>query len=142
MKAPDLKITDLIPQRPPVVMIDRLEEADERCATGILTVKASNIFADQGVFTEAGLTEFIAQTAAGFKGYQKITSGNDVREGYIAAVKNLKINFLPPAGSTLKCRIRVENELMGFTIITGRVCLGEDEVAEAEMRIILDNQEP
>lgn len=142
MNAADFKITDLIPQRPPVVMIDRLEEAGEKTAKGVLNVKAANIFTDNGVFTEAGLTEFIAQTAAAFKGYQKITSGSGVKKGYIAAVKNLRIFSLPQVGSLLTCLINVENELIGYTIITATVYFDGKEVAEAEMRIILDDQEP
>jgi predicted hotdog family 3-hydroxylacyl-ACP dehydratase len=138
MNSPDIKITDLIPQRHPVVMIDRLEEVSGNTATGSLLVQASNIFTERGFFTEAGLTEFIAQTAAAFKGFQNVSSREEVRKGYIAAVKNLKIFTLPPVGSTIRCRINVDNELIGYTIISGKVHFGDQLIAEAEMRIILE----
>jgi predicted hotdog family 3-hydroxylacyl-ACP dehydratase len=138
MELSGIKITDLIPQRPPVVMIDRLEEVMDTSARGSLLVEASNIFAEKGFFTEAGITEFIAQTAAAFKGFQKVSSREEVKNGYIAAVRNLKIFSLPPVGSTIRCTINIDNELIGYTIISGKVHLGSQLIAEAEMRIILE----
>jgi predicted hotdog family 3-hydroxylacyl-ACP dehydratase len=138
MNTSDIKITDLIPQRHPVVMIDSLEEVSAGSAVGSLLVRASNIFTARGHFTEAGITEFIAQTAAAFKGFQKVSSKEEVKKGYIAAVKNLKIFSLPPVGCELRCSINVDNELIGYTIISGKVYLEKQLIAEAEMRIILE----
>jgi predicted hotdog family 3-hydroxylacyl-ACP dehydratase len=134
-----IQITDLIPQRPPVVMIDRLTSADEKSATGELQIRDTNLFFTEGHLSEAGITEFIAQTAAAYKGYQRISSAQDIRRGYIAAIKNLIIHKLPVVGTTLECRIIIENELIGFTIITAKVQCGDQPVAEAEMRIIIEN---
>jgi predicted hotdog family 3-hydroxylacyl-ACP dehydratase len=138
MNSAGIKIEDLIPQRHPVIMIDSLDEVSGNSAMGSLLVRASNIFTEKGFFTEAGITEFIAQTAAAFKGFQKVSSREEVKKGYIAAVKNLKIFSLPPAGSLIRCSINVDNELIGYTIISGKVHLENQLIAEAEMRIILE----
>lgn len=139
MEPYEIEITDLIPQRPPVVMIDRIKFADEKSATGKLQIRDTNLFFTEGHLSEAGITEFIAQTAAAYKGYQRISSGQDIRRGYIAAVKNLIIHKLPLLGETLECSIVIENELIGFTIIMAKVQCGNQPVAEAEMRIIIEN---
>ena len=129
-------ILDLIPQRPPMVMIDALTRADERMACGSLFITASNMFCENGKFAEPGLIEFIAQSAAAYTGFKNKTASTGVTEGYIGAIKNLVIYDLPAAVSTIVSEIIVENEIVGYTIITGRVYFGNKLMAECEMRIL------
>jgi predicted hotdog family 3-hydroxylacyl-ACP dehydratase len=136
----EIEITDLIPQRPPIVMIDRLTHADEKSATGQLLITEKNLFFKEGHLSEAGITEFIAQTSAAYKGYQRLTSGQEIKRGYIASIKNLIIHSLPSLNTTIECNISIENELMGFTIVAAKVQCGKQPVAEAEMRIVIETQ--
>ena len=136
MKPTDFDITDLIPQRPPMQMIDMLVHAGDRTAEGSLFVKESNLFCENGRLREPGLIEFIAQTAAAFTGYTSKLRHGDVTEGYIGAVKNLAITELPMAGEEIRSVIAVENEIVGFTIITAKVYWEERIIAECEMRIL------
>jgi predicted hotdog family 3-hydroxylacyl-ACP dehydratase len=136
MKPSDFDILELIPQRPPMQMVDKLLQADERSAIASLTVKDSNLFCENGKFREPGLIEFIAQTAAAFTGYRNKLHSGKVNEGYIGAVKNLIVTTLPPVDSEIQCKITVENEIVGFTIITGKVMHEGNVVAECEMRIL------
>ena len=54
-------IRELIPQRPPILMVDGLESVEGDTAVGTLTVRADNCFADEeGVLSEAGVVEHIA----------------------------------------------------------------------------------
>ena len=94
MQSADFDIQDLIPQRPPMVMIDKLTEAGEISAAGELKIHESNLFCENGLFRETGLIEFIAQTAAAFTGYRNKIRDQKVSEGYIGAVKNLVIHEL------------------------------------------------
>lgn len=135
MKPSNFNILDLIPQRPPMQMIDMLVYADERSAHGRLYVTSSNLFCEKKFLREPGLIEFIAQTAAAFTGYRNKMSHSNVHEGYIGAVKNLVIHALPPVDSEIQSEIMVENEIVGFTIVTGRVFLESRVIAECEMRI-------
>jgi predicted hotdog family 3-hydroxylacyl-ACP dehydratase len=135
-----IKITDLIPQRPPIVMIDRLNYADEKSAIGELLITETNLFFTEGHLSEAGITEFIAQTSAAYKGYQRLLSGRDIKRGYIAAIKNLIIHSLPSLNTKIECQISIENELMGFTIVLAKVLCGKQVIAEAEMRIVIETQ--
>jgi 3-hydroxyacyl-[acyl-carrier-protein] dehydratase len=129
-------ISDLIPQRPPMQMIDKLLKADDRSATGSLEVTLSNIFVENGLLSESALIEFIAQTAAAFTGYTNLTKHGLVAEGYIGAVRNLVVNDLPVVGAVLTCNIEVINEIVGFTIINGNVYDQEQLLASCEMRIL------
>jgi predicted hotdog family 3-hydroxylacyl-ACP dehydratase len=139
MKPSDYKITDLIPQRQPLVMIDSLEYADEMRAEGKLFITEANTFCHLGKFQEAGMVEFIAQSAAAWTGYMNLKSGKPVALGYIGAVKNLVIHSLPAAGSEIRSEVIIESELLGFTIISGKVIQNDKLLAECEMRIKKDS---
>jgi len=137
MKPSEFEILSLIPQRQPMVMIDRLTKAGEKRAKGEMVIKESNLLCHNGYLQEAGLMEFIAQTAAAYTGYKQLTAKKEVSEGYIGAVKNLVIHSLPPAGKKIQSEITVDNELLGYTIVTGRFSCENQLIAECEMRILL-----
>jgi len=132
----EYQILELIPQRPPVVMIDALTRADENMACGRLFIASSNLFCEKGKLGEPGLIEFIAQTAAAYTGYRNKIASTGVTVGYIGAIKNLVIHDLPPVDSTIVSEIVVENEIVGYTIISGRVYFEGILMAECEMRIL------
>jgi len=132
----DTDILELIPQRPPMVMIDRLTYADDQMARGELTLRDSNLFCDRGNFREAGMTEFIAQTAAAWLGLKNRMDKRPVKEGYIGAVKNLEVSGLAKTGTVIESEITLENEIVGYTIISGRVSQEGRLLASCEMRIL------
>jgi predicted hotdog family 3-hydroxylacyl-ACP dehydratase len=136
MTPADFEILDLIPQRPPMTMIDALISADEKSARGQLTIRQSNLFSDNGVLAEPGLIEFIAQTAAAYTGYKNKTTNKEISEGYIGAIKNLVIYELPKVDRHIQSEIVVENVIVGYTIIAGRVYQDDRLLAECEMRIL------
>ena len=136
MKPSDFEILDLIPQRPPMTMIDALIAADDKSAWGQLYIRESNLFIENRILSEPGLIEFIAQTAAAYTGYKNKTTNKAISEGYIGAIKNLAIYELPKVDSQIRCEIVVENEIVGYTIIAGRVYQEDRLLAECEMRIL------
>ncbi len=140
MKASDCDIITLIPQRPPMVMIDKLTGVTAKSARGKLLIEEKNLFCHNGFFHEAGLMEFIAQTAAAYTGFQRLIAHKEVSEGYIGAIKNLIIKLLPPAGREIQSEIVVENELLGYTIVTGKIYFENEVIAECEMRILLKTE--
>jgi predicted hotdog family 3-hydroxylacyl-ACP dehydratase len=133
-------ISDLIPQRPPFVIIDQLTEATEKSAKGCLFIKESNMLCHNDQLQEAGLMECIAQTAAAFTGYRQLSAQKEISLGYIGAIKNLVIHSLPAVNTEIQSEIIVENELLGYTIVTGRIYQKNAMIAECEMRILLEPQ--
>jgi predicted hotdog family 3-hydroxylacyl-ACP dehydratase len=57
-------VLNLIPQKPPFVMIGRLLHWDEKLTRTSFLVNDDNVFVEDGEFREPGLIENIAQTAA------------------------------------------------------------------------------
>ncbi len=137
MRPDEYDILELIPQRPPMAMIDRLTHAGENSAGGRLFIKESNVFCHEAHFQEAGLIEFIAQTAAAYEGYRQLSEQKTVKPGYIGAIRNLVIHSLPEINTEIHSDIIVDNELLGYTLITGKIFQDNSIVAECEMRILL-----
>jgi predicted hotdog family 3-hydroxylacyl-ACP dehydratase len=138
MKPEEYEILDLISHRPPLVMIDRLTHIGEKSARGRFFIKESNLFCHEGYLQESGLIEFITQTAAAYEGYHKLSAQKEVKIGLISAIKNFVIHYLPLINTEIQSEIIVENELLGYTIITGRVTQNNSVIAEGEMRFLME----
>jgi hypothetical protein len=135
-------VSALIPQKPPIEMVDKLWFNDETTTISGFTISADNIFCKDGHFTEPGIIENIAQTAAIRAGYmasllRKNGEAGDPPVGYIGAIKKLVIHQLPEVGSELKTEIVVQQVVFDVTLISGRSTLNGVPVAECEMKIFL-----
>ena len=123
-----------------MVMIDCLVHAEEKTAGGKLLITPSNVFCHAGQFQEAGLVEFIAQTAAAWTGYKQLSAGQEVRLGFIGSVKNLVVHLLPAVDTEILSEIVLDSEVLGYTIITGKVFQSGNSLVECEMRIKLEGE--
>lgn len=139
------EINELLPQKPPMVMVDGLLSHDDQRTVSTLTIAAENIFVDKGVLIESGLIENIAQTAALRNGWSaRARPGGKALKtppvGVIGGIKNLRIHALPAVGSRIVTEITVITEIMNATVVAGKVEAGGVLFAECEMKIFL--QEP
>ncbi|MCX6297407.1 MAG: hypothetical protein NTX97_15380 [Bacteroidetes bacterium] len=64
-----VSISLLIPQKPPFEMVDKLWYNDDSKTISGFSIKENNIFCENGFFSESGIVENIAQTAALRVGY-------------------------------------------------------------------------
>jgi predicted hotdog family 3-hydroxylacyl-ACP dehydratase len=134
-------ILELIPQAPPFVMVDQLVYTDELISKSTFTVQPDNCMVENGLFTEGGLLENVAQTAAARAGYQAKAENKPVSGGYIGAVKDFEVLFLPPVGSELNTEIKIENQFFNVSVIAGSVWCNNELAARCEMKVFLNNQE-
>ena len=131
-------IQDLIPQRPPFVMVDKVISYSETGFTTGFSIKADNIFTENGLFKEPGLVENIAQTAAARAGYVSKAENKPVLVGYIGAVNNLEIFSLPQTGDELITEITIENQIFDVTLISGKIVCNGKPVARCNMKIFIN----
>jgi 3-hydroxyacyl-[acyl-carrier-protein] dehydratase len=128
-----------IPQREPMVMVDYIiSHTGIETVTGF-TVRDDNVFVDNGFFTEPGLIENMAQTAAAGTG---VTSSREQKEapvGFIGGISKLKIMMLPAAGSELVTTTTIMHTVANATIVSASIACGGRPVAECEMKIFLIN---
>lgn len=135
------KILQLIPQKPPFVMVDKLMEVGEKTAVTLFTITKDNVLVDNGRFTEAGLIENIAQSAALKMGYTCSLKGEKMPQGFIGDVKSLEIAYLPQAGTSISTRITEEHEIFDTVVIKGEIFQDEKIVASCRMKIFIPKAE-
>ena len=128
-------ITKYIPQRDPIVMVHALLEADDDHAVTQLAIEPDNIFVSNEFFAEPGLVENIAQTAAMHVGYQCSKKNIPIPIGYIAAVKDLKIQKLPKQNTKITTSVKITNKVLDVTVVEGRVEQEGNLICSCEMRI-------
>jgi predicted hotdog family 3-hydroxylacyl-ACP dehydratase len=137
-------ILTLIPQHPPMVMVDKLIYSDEQKTITGFSIREGNIFCRKNQFLEAGLIENIAQSAALRTGWIAMQNAGDKMThppvGVIGAVKNLRIFRLPKINTEIITEITVQTEIFNATLISGRVKAGDEILAECEMKIFLQEQ--
>lgn len=130
-------ILELIPQRPPFVMVDSLIYCDLSITRTRLEVRADNIFNDGGRLSTAGICENIAQTCAARLGYLSLASGQAVKLGYIGAISNMQVYRTPVTGETLVTEIKVLQEVFNITLVHAVVKCGDELIAETDLKIAL-----
>ena len=129
-------ILELLPQRPPFVMVDRLTDYSETQSSCSLTIRPDNVFCENGEFAAAGLIEHIAQTCAARLGYyNKYILKTGVRLGFIGEVKDLSIVRLPREGETLDTTIVVMQEIFDVTLVSAEVRVGTETIATTRLKI-------
>jgi predicted hotdog family 3-hydroxylacyl-ACP dehydratase len=140
------EVSALLPQKPPMEMVDKLWTHDDTYSVSGLLITSDNVFSKDGFFTEPGLMENIAQTAGLRLGYmvslmQK--NGQAVKPplGYIGAIKNLIIHELPKIGDELRTEIFVQAVVFEVTLISAKSYVGDTPIAQCEMKIFLKKED-
>ena len=137
MLATGSELLELIPQKKPFVMIDKLFFSDREKTISGFTIKKDCILCRNGFLSESGLVENIAQTAAAGVGYICKQENIPVPIGFIAAIKNLAVYDLPVVGSEVISEVVIRNNVMDITIVYGKVTHNDTMLAECELRIFI-----
>ena len=130
-------ILELLPQRRPFVMVDRLLYCDMGVTRTQLEVREDNIFNDGGHLSTAGICENIAQTCAARLGYLSLASGEPVKLGFIGAISNMQVIRTPQTGQTIVTVIKVLQEVFNITLVHAVVKCGDEVIAETDLKIAL-----
>jgi len=138
----EIDILKLIPQQPPFVMVDRLLFTVHETTKTTLTVREDNIFVDDGVFSEAGLIENVAQTCAARMGNFKNEEGeNRVKIGFIGVIRNMEIIRLPKVGETIVTQVDLIDEVFQISLVKATVSIEDEIIATCEMKISITDKE-
>ncbi len=132
------RIVKYLPQRYPFVMVESLWINNDTATITSLTIESTNCLTEKGFFTESGLIENMAQTAAVRVGYGFIEAGLEVPVGFITAIKDLKVYTYPKVGDLIYTEAEHVNDVMNFSIVQGRVYVNQQLVAEAEVRVFIN----
>lgn len=131
------RVEEFIPQRAPFTAVDTLYLCtNDICESGF-TPPENHVLVRDGLFTEFGLTENMAQTGALHSGYQARLHNTTPAVGFIGQIKDLAIHFLPRAGVPLRTRMEHLHKVANVSVIRASVHAGYSLCAECEMKIFL-----
>lgn len=130
-------VNNLIPQRYPFVMVDKLFYFSENKVISGFSISKENIFSFQSLFTTSGLIENMAQTVALFTGYQYFLKNEPAPTGYIGAIKKVEIIGFPKVGDELVTTVNILHEIMGVTLVNSQIECNGKMIASSEMKTVL-----
>lgn len=132
-----MDIKTIIPQREPIIMIDKIVNHSEVKTITSLTVKNTNLFVEEGIFQSSGVIENIAQSSAARMGMQTAKEGSSPLLGYIASVKDLKISRLPIVGETIQTEIIITNKINNIIVVKAVSKVEDTIVANCELKVFI-----
>ncbi|MFH1159922.1 MAG: 3-hydroxyacyl-ACP dehydratase [bacterium] len=118
-------------------MVDELLSAEKGLIKTRFLIRRENVFCHEGSFTEAGLVENMAQTAAAGIGAKPSTDAKKPPVGFIGGIKNLKIYSYPKVGQEITTTVEVLHEVFEASVVKASVSLKDAVIAECELKIFL-----
>ena len=109
-------VSDYLPHRPPMLLIDRIDEVTADRAVCRATIQPDCVFAQNGVVHPSAMIEFVAQACAIYVGVRASRDGDPPRLGFIVGCREITFS--------------VDSFAIGdeLTIIATRL-LGQDQLA-------------
>ena len=124
-------IFSYIPQRPPFVFIDTVEELSENRACTLYTIPDTCPLSSNGILPLSGLMENAAQTCS-------VIAGN--RIAYLGAVKQMEVTRFPHVGETLCTEAVVKQEMLNISLIECITRIHGEIIATTTLKIAtMDN---
>lgn len=124
-----------IPQRPPFVLVDNILSCDESIVITDFHIPEDHILVENGLLSEAGLMENVAQTCAARIGWLNQTQ--PVRLGVIGSINNFEILQLPRAGKQLVTTVAVESSVFEAIIVNAEVTCDDQPAARCKMKVFV-----
>lgn len=132
-----IPITDLIPQRPPFVMVDKVLSCDHTIAVTAFTVREDNIFLDDMKLSPAGIIENMAQSCAARMGCISRLGSKPIKIGFIGDIRDCHILRQPDCHEVLTTHVEVIEEVFNLTLASVETKIADETIASARMKIAL-----
>jgi radical SAM protein with 4Fe4S-binding SPASM domain len=127
---------ELIPQKPPMRLIDELVRVGERSGEVSATVSGDTPFLrGNGALDETALFEMMAQSVAALNGFKRWGRSGTSSQGYLVGARNLEILEPARAGDTLHVSLHKEARFGNFGILKGTVSRNGAVLARGELKI-------
>jgi 3-hydroxymyristoyl/3-hydroxydecanoyl-(acyl carrier protein) dehydratase len=131
------KIFLLIPQRPPMMMVDSFYGMEGDEAYCGLTVRDDCVFCIGGFLIEPGIIEHSAQSVAAMAGYRNFRDNLPPEIGYIGEIKSFSFSRLPRVGEQLHTVVKEDASVLGTTLASVTVFVEEEKIAEGKIKFSL-----
>jgi predicted hotdog family 3-hydroxylacyl-ACP dehydratase len=111
-------LEQLLPHRPPMILIDRMIDATDAGSTCEVTIGPRTLFMEPGGVPAFVGLEYMAQAVAAYGGYKSYLAGEPMAIGFLLGIPQLKTYCqLFDCGQTLQVQVTHvwgDNELMQF----------------------------
>ena len=130
-------IENLIPQKAPFVMVDKMYNYTESSIVSGFKIEESNIFFYQNCLNESGLIEHMAQSVALHTGYQFFLKKEPAPTGYIGSIKEIEIIELPKLHDEIQTTVSILQEFGGITLVDVVTTRNNVKIAFGQMKTVL-----
>jgi len=129
-------VDDIIPQRFPMRVVDKLIRIAECKADVTATVTKESIFVRQdGTLDEAVYLELIAQAIAALSGFSHMGASDVEMKGFLLGAKNIEILNQARVGDNLKISVFEYANYGDFGIVAGVIYREDEVLARGEIKI-------
>jgi predicted hotdog family 3-hydroxylacyl-ACP dehydratase len=131
-----IPIADIVPHRPPSLLLDELLAADEEHAVARVVITGRSLYFDQTGVPALVALEYMAQTIAAFAGVQRRKLGEAAQLGFLLGCRrlSLEVDAFRPGDD-----LRVEARRVWISPPVGqfecRVLRGDQAVASATLSV-------
>lgn len=133
----DIPITNLIPQRSPFIMVDRVLNCDMTDAVTEFVVREDNIFLDNMTLAPTGIIENIAQSCAARMGCINMQQEESVKLGFIGDIRNCQIIRRPKCHEKMTTYVNIIEDIFNLTLASVTVKVGDEVISTARIKIAL-----
>ena len=134
-------VLELLPHRPPMVLVEELLAVDEdravarcRCRIG----RDSPLLQD-GRIPRMLMIEMLAQSAACLKGYIELKRGLPIRPAYLVRIDDLVLERMPAPGEAVEVETVEQRGLGDYFIYEARAVVGGVRAAEGSLRFVVES---
>lgn len=139
LPVPDL--ADLLPHKPPFVMVDALYDLSDTTVVAGLIIRPDNPLVWEGYFQESGVLEHAAQAVAlklGFQTRQQPeTAAKSPAMGYLVGLRNVVMHNRVPVGGQIVTGITVTSDNGAFIQVQVRSTWNGLPVADCDMSLMV-----
>jgi len=130
---------ELVPQRPPMLIVDRLISRD----LGVNFSEVEALAPVEGIFIDEGncllpeyFIELVAQSMAAVNGYDGLVDGGEVGRGFLVGIEDFSWQGTAEPGEFLRIEMEKTFEFGPVTVMAGRVLNGSgDLLATGELKV-------
>ena len=135
----DTELVNILPHRPPMVMIDSLVRCDTQSAVALKTFDRDDYGVSGDHVLEPALIECLAQTVAAMYGSLARASGLSPRMGMLVGVSDFRLYEPARLGLVLELVTEVTKRLGPFCMVTGTITQGETLVARGNLKFYVED---
>jgi predicted hotdog family 3-hydroxylacyl-ACP dehydratase len=135
MKEESFQITDFIPHRPPMQLVDEFVSGDEKSGLVRTTIKADWPLIEDGLADPMVLIEVVAQAAASLVGYQKRHEEREGGRGWLVGIRRTELTTRDlPVGTALEVTVTIDYEVDTYAVFDGTVRAEQELLAQVQIQ--------